>query len=359
MDNVIKYKLSNYRDIKALNSDETVILCYDISSDRTCVKRYIDKEAFDVYYKLRNIKSDFLPEIYDILKYNENYIVLEEYIIGKSIEEKVNENGCFSEKEAAKYILDVCRALEAVHSLNIIHRDISPNNVIIDKNGNAVLLDFDIAREGNKNKSTDTTILGTVGFASPEQFGFAQTNAKSDIYSLGVLFNYMLTGKIIQREIYKNEPFYSLISKATKIDSSLRYTDINEFIIELSNSLYNQETKEIREYKFKIFLRKIPGFRTNKRKNKIIAVTVYGLYVLLTLDYISERKSLGYFLYYTISYLYFFIVPMWWFGNNGKQWDMIPLIKKSGYSIKKAAAIILYIIILVILAQIMTEFSYN
>ncbi len=355
MDNVVKYKFSAYKDIKALNSDETVVLCYDTISDRTCVKRYIGKDAFEVYNKLKSIKSDFLPEIYEILEYDKSYVVFEEYITGKSIEEKINENGCFSEKEAAKYIFDVCKALEAVHSVNIIHRDISPDNVIINKNGNAVLLDFDIAREGNKNKSTDTTILGTAGFASPEQFGFAQTDARSDIYSLGVLLNYMLTGKIMQREVYKKEPFYTIIQKATKIDSSLRYEDINEFIIELNNSLYNLETKEIRKYKLNSFIKKIPGFRTNKRNNKIIASIIYGLYVLLIFAYIVERKNLGYFLYYTVSYACFFILPMWWFGNNGRQWDIIPVINRFTYNTKRAIAIIIYIILLFILSDVMTK----
>ena len=113
-------------------------------------------------------------------------------------------------------------------------QDISPNNVIIDENDIAILLDFDNSRIDRGNKNSDTVLMGTKGFAAPEQAGYMATDARGDIYSLGVLLNYMLTGKAVQNEIYKKTGLYNVISKAVKFDPEDRYCCIDDFIDDLS-----------------------------------------------------------------------------------------------------------------------------
>lgn len=364
MDNVVKFKLSQYKDIRQLNDEGTVVLCYNIPKDNTCVKKIVNKQAFEIYKQLADIKSDFLPEIYEMFEYEDNYIIFEEYIKGKSLEQIINEREKLSLNEAEKYILNICDALEKVHSKNIIHRDISPDNVIISNDNKAVLLDFDIARVGGKNKTTDTTILGTAGFASPEQYGFAQTDIRSDIYSLGVLFNYMITGNIIQNGIYDEYIISEFIKKATNIDANLRFNSINSFRIALINAVEKSIKKELRNVKnnlgeksIKEMLSYVPGFRTDNPVKKYISVSVYIFLVLIWISSISSGNKLADIFYFSLVYLYFLVVPMWWFGNNGKFFENIPIIRN--FKRKNIAGIILYLIILVILALIIPDFDIN
>lgn len=362
MDSIVKYKLSNYKEIRLLSENKRVVLCYDIVNDRTCVKKYTDMSSADIYRKLMYLKSEFLPKIYEVFNYDNNYIIIEEYIKGKSVENIVKEKGIISEPAAVKYISDISNALKLIHSINIIHRDISPDNVIIDNKDSAVLLDFDIARQGNKNKSTDTTILGTAGFASPEQFGFAQTDVRSDIYSLGVLLNYMLTGRIVQMGVYSNEPLKSVIVKATRIDPDLRYMNISEFERNIK-SIFNEQRKTGYAYrketidkepyynkfsKADLGLFPLPGFRTNNIIKKIIAVFFYVFWIVWIIAMFGTYGLTADALIWDFFYLIIYIYPIWWFGNNGKQWNIIPGIKNRSYGFRLLMAILTYFAILMI-----------
>ncbi|HJA28882.1 MAG TPA: serine/threonine protein kinase, partial [Candidatus Olsenella pullicola] len=95
--------------------------------------------------------------------------------------------------DAARLVAQLCEAVAALHAHGIIHRDISPTNVIVAADG-AHLIDLGIARFRAEGATHDTTQLGTPGFAAPEQHGFAQTDARTDVYSLGRVLGYLLTG---------------------------------------------------------------------------------------------------------------------------------------------------------------------
>lgn len=90
------------------------------------------------------------------------------------------------------YVRQICNGLKEVHNKNIVHRDLQPKNIIVDRHNHITIIDFDIARIRKEEADSDTEFLGTVGYASPEQFGFAQTDKRSDIYSLGVLIGDMV-----------------------------------------------------------------------------------------------------------------------------------------------------------------------
>ena len=127
------------------------------------------------------------------MEMDDGQIVLEEYIGGITVAQ-IMEVGKYRASGARKVLLGVCDALTVLHNRGIIHRDVKPENVLIEKSGRVVLIDLDASRvESSANK--DTVILGTVGYASPEQLGLAQTDARTDIYAAGVLYNVMLTGR--------------------------------------------------------------------------------------------------------------------------------------------------------------------
>lgn len=149
--------------------------------------------SLEAYHKLQLIRCENLPEIYDVLELEDGQIVLEEYIDGITVAQ-VMEAGKYRVSGAKKVLRGVCDALTVLHRLGIIHRDVKPENVMIETNGRVVLIDLNAARiESGTNK--DTVIMGTVGYASPEQLGLSQSDARTDIYAAGVLYNVLLTGQ--------------------------------------------------------------------------------------------------------------------------------------------------------------------
>ena len=147
----------------------------------------------EAYRKLQNICCENLPEVYDVLEMDDGQIVLEEYIDGLTAAQ-VMESGKYRYAGVRRVLLGVCDALMVLHKLDIVHRDVKPENVMIAASGRVVLIDLNASRlESGANK--DTVIMGTVGYASPEQLGLSQTDARTDIYAAGVLYNVMLTGQ--------------------------------------------------------------------------------------------------------------------------------------------------------------------
>ena len=145
------------------------------------------------YEKLQNIRCANLPEIYDVLQMDDGQIILEEYIDGITVAQ-VMEIERYRPAGARTVLKNVCDALTVLHDRGIIHRDIKPENVMVEKSGRVVLIDLNASRVESNTKK-DTVILGTVGYAPPEQLGLSQTDARTDIYAAGVLYNVMLTGQ--------------------------------------------------------------------------------------------------------------------------------------------------------------------
>ena len=134
-----------------------------------------------------------LPHVEATYEMPDEFVVVCDYVPGENLEQLVTACGRFAEKNARELVLQLCEAVGALHAHGIVHRDVSPTNVIAAADG-AHLIDLGIARFRVEGATRDTTQLGTYGFASPEQYGFAQTDAHSDVYSLGRVLGYLLTG---------------------------------------------------------------------------------------------------------------------------------------------------------------------
>lgn len=142
----------------------------------------------ELFHSLRELESDYVPQIYDVKESSESLLIVEEYIEGELLSEYLTA-GRFSEAEWLDIAGQLCQALSLLHNLvpPIIHRDIKPSNVIIDSQNKVKLIDFDSSRLYKEEAVTDTRLLGTERYAPPEQYGFSQTDNRSDIYSLGVV----------------------------------------------------------------------------------------------------------------------------------------------------------------------------
>ncbi len=179
--------------------------------------------GIDVYRRLQHISCPHLPRIYEIAEADGQALVLEEYVCGDTLFELMK-GGFFTPRETKKIAIELCRALWVFHSCGAVHRDVKPENVILRPEG-AVLIDFDASRVVKPTAENDTHVLGTLGYAAPEQFGFSQTDARSDIYSLGVLMNVMLTGEHPSRVPARGH-LGRVILKCTMIAPEKRYSDV-------------------------------------------------------------------------------------------------------------------------------------
>ncbi len=196
-------------------------------SKKKIIKRVSAHRNDEVFRVIRNKVHNNLSQIYEVCSDDDNVTVIEEFIEGKTLLEILDEKNGISKKQAFQYTYDICNALEVLHSLGIIHRDIKPSNVIITNENTAVLIDLSIARIFSGNAESDTQNLGSVGYASPEQFGLSQTGKATDIYSLGVLLNIMLTG--VHPAIKQAKGLIgNMIKKMTAMEIKSRYQDVKK-----------------------------------------------------------------------------------------------------------------------------------
>ena len=140
------------------------------------------------------------PHIVGVIDYGEDdgrpYIVFE-YVEGETLKERIRRNGRLPITEAVAYAIEIARALGTAHARHIVHRDVKPQNVLIDEEGSAKVTDFGIARTLDEEGLTaDGRVLGTTDYVSPEQALGRPVTGQSDLYSLGIVLYEMLTGEV-------------------------------------------------------------------------------------------------------------------------------------------------------------------
>lgn len=144
---------------------------------------------------MKKLDHPSLPRIVDIIDNGVTIYVIMDYIEGESLDKILNEYGAQPEELVINWAKQLCDALSYLHSQKppIIYRDMKPANVMLKPEGNIKIIDFGIAREYKEQNLTDTTVLGTRGYAPPEQYS-GQTDARSDIFALGMTMHHLLTG---------------------------------------------------------------------------------------------------------------------------------------------------------------------
>ena len=185
----------------------------------------------EVFSRLSSVCGAHLPRVVETYDLPDQLVIVREYVYGSSLATCVANAGRMGQTAAARVVADVCDAVATLHEQGIVHRDVSPKNVILSPRG-AVLIDLGIARAYVEGAQRDTTRLGTWGFASPEQYGFAQTDGRSDVYSVGCLLGYMLTGLTPDSEGYAaaladpgivRSELRRIVEKACSFEPSERY----------------------------------------------------------------------------------------------------------------------------------------
>lgn len=177
----------------------------------------------EVYRKLLHYSCRNLPEILEAAEQDGQVMVLEEFIQGDTLDSLLR-TPRLSPDQTREIMIQLCQALRVLHSIGAVHRDVKPENIIL-REREAVLIDFDAARLHKPACESDTVILGTTGFAAPEQYGLSQSDARADIYSLGVLMNVMLTGEHPSRKLAGGR-LGRVVQRCTQVNPKKRYRSV-------------------------------------------------------------------------------------------------------------------------------------
>jgi predicted Ser/Thr protein kinase len=219
-------------------------------SEQLFVAKCYEKSIYTFVHEsniLQSLHHDGLPAFVDEFANDEVVCIIREYIEGKTLNQYIAENKLTNE-DIIKISFQLCDILIYLHEQEkpVIHRDIKPQNVIIKDDGQIILIDFDISRIYHSEAEADTQFLGTREYAPPEQYGFSQTDSRTDIYSLGILLRYMLTGSEQENSnirIYK--PLADIIKKCTAFDPKERYH--NAAAVKKALLMANPKAQKIRK----------------------------------------------------------------------------------------------------------------
>lgn len=207
-----------YEEIRLLKQSErsTVHL---VSAGDGGEQIYVRKRLvgqYPIYQMLRDCPHSSLPKIYEVTVEEDSTTVIEEYI-----ERETPDGIQLSRKRLRGVIRQLCDVLEFLHGKGIIHRDIKPSNLLLTGDGRLYLIDFDAARTLKDKQEQDTRLLGTRGFAPPEQYGFAQTDERTDIYALGATLERILGVKARLSD-------KKVIRRCMNVDPDKRYQSVRD-----------------------------------------------------------------------------------------------------------------------------------
>lgn len=365
-------RLSFYRELTVLDEKKNIVLVQDIRNSELCVKKTIDIYSRDVYEQLASVRIEGVPAVKECVADEGKLIVVEEYVQGRSLKQVLDEQGLLNEEQAYDIAVQLADILVRLHQLEpaIVHRDIKPSNIIIEKNGHVNLIDFNAARHVNADKNEDTRMLGTVYFAAPEQFGFGQSDERTDIYGLGATINYIMTGDKPGAGIAECR-FSDILKKCLMVDAKDRYQSAAELrgVLDMLNYSIVQDNRKkaetafgkdntvsvVRTYRnirdtivkmYRKYQKRnydinnswrrylLPGFRRLNVVYCLIALVWYAVIVWLTISFaVTDSKTGipvtgGELTMYKIAVFVLFMGMTMWFGNYLNIRRKLPGMKK-------------------------------
>lgn len=198
---------------------------------------------------LKRLQHPMLPRIVDIFEDRDCIYIVEDFVEGITLDDLLKQQKKVDESQGLQWFRDLCGVLTYLHGQRphpIIYRDMKPSNIMLQPDGSLKLIDFGIAREYKQESNADTTYIGTKGYAAPEQFGKAQTDARTDIYSLGVTMYHLLTGKSPYEPPYQfvsvrqlvpelSHGIEYILNKCVQSEPADRYQTVDELVDDLNH----------------------------------------------------------------------------------------------------------------------------
>lgn len=203
------------------------------ATQRLCIAKCYDSALFkdlDSIDMLSGMHHEGLPSFCGSYRNEAMFIFARSYIEGVPLSDYARDRE-LTQSEVIGICVKLADILIYLHGRipPVIHRDIKPENIIVTEDGNIVLIDFDIARIFKSEKEADTVFFGTRGYAPPEQYGFAQTDPRSDMYAFGILLRFLLTDSVRENSkirIYR--PLKKSIDRCTAFAPENRYADMQQ-----------------------------------------------------------------------------------------------------------------------------------
>ena len=258
--------LSYYQEVAEINKHHGVFLVQHRETHQFFVKKILQVYDYEVFKHLRSNPVPHMPRIYELIQAGNDLIIIEDYISGTNLEILLSQKHHLPEDEAVDIAIKLCDILQVLHNSQppIIHRDIKPGNVIITPDKAVYLLDLNAARRDTQHHSEDTVLLGTKGYAAPEQYGFGSSDVTTDIYALGMLLNTLLTGEV-SRENIAACTCEKVIRKCLQIDRHDRYQSVKSVKAALLGQATPQEWMKYLP----------PGFRQGNIFHMVTAIVGY------------------------------------------------------------------------------------
>lgn len=266
--------LSQYYDyLQTLSSQKEYNTYYASAKDRSIpvIIKEMDAKRGEIHQTLSRMWNPYRANIYGVYHFDDCDAAICEYVSGISLQQYMESHGCFREQEALDICIQLCRGLQDVHKVNIVHKDISPNNILSsDQFQHVKLVDFGISRTFSSSPGGDTEILGTGGFTAPEVAGIRQSDRRADLYSIGCVLNYLLTSYPPRDFLYTGtRKIEKIILRATAEDREDRYSTAEA----MEKALTAARNWDL--YRKVPFLRYLPGFRSQTPWKSAIALAVY------------------------------------------------------------------------------------
>ncbi len=305
---------------------DTVNLCLYKPKCKLYITKVIKPEEVGYYEIISGIEHPNLAKVEFIANTGSEYRAVREFVAGDCLADIIESGKTFDERRAAKIIYDISSGLNALHEKSIVHRDVTPNNIIISNDGVPKIIDYGIARSFKEFKGKDTVIVGTPGYAAPEQFGFTQSNGRTDIYAIGVLLNVMICGKEPIEQLAEGR-CRKIIKKCIQIDPRKRYANMLELMRAIRVSTGVGDDDALKGYSDSLLDRiisAIPGYRTRKLPFIILASIWYFIGGTSFVSVFSEQRTLGQYIGGTVANIFIIIVPLFCFHNFLDIYNKLP-----------------------------------
>lgn len=188
------------------------------------------RNEMEIMKKMADRKLSGIPKTYRIFEENGEVYLVREYIEGMSLAQMVLQKGGISEAEICRISRKICQTAEQFQNPDepMIHRDIKPENIVVTPGGEVVFIDFGTMRSYKKDGSRDTFVVGTRGTAAPEQYGYTQTDQRTDVYAIGQTMLYMVSESYEMNQLSEcavSQRMKKIIEKACSFEPDKRYGD--------------------------------------------------------------------------------------------------------------------------------------